>query len=93
MEGFVITAVLKSHNLARRVDGVSSAIVGILMYDEDHFAMIGMEEEAQVTMSKPCSSWLPMPVTETETVCPVLSIILTSEPARPPLAHLSIRDP
>ena len=46
---------------------------------------------AQVTMSKPGSSWLSMPVTET--VLPVLSKILTSEPARPPLAPLSIRDP
>ena len=42
-------------------------------------------------MSKPGSSWLQMPVTET--VHPVLSKILTSEPARPPLAPLSIRDP
>ena len=37
-------------------------------------------------MSKPGSSWLPMPVTET--VLPVLSKILTSEPARPPLATI-----
>ena len=44
MEGFVITGVLKPPNLARRLDGVSSAIIGILMHDEDHFAMIGMEE-------------------------------------------------
>ena len=35
-------------------------------------------------MSKPGSSWLPMPVTET--VLPVLSKILTSEPERPSLA-------
>ena len=91
MEGFVITGVLKPLNLARRVDGVAFAIICILMDDEDHFAMIGTEEAAQVTMSKPGSSWLPMPVTET--VCPVLSKILTSEPARPPLAPLSIRDP
>ena len=33
-------------------------------------------------MSKPGRSWLPMPVTET--VLPVISKILTSEPARPP---------
>ena len=45
---------------------------------------------AQVTMSNPGSSWLSMPVTET--VLPVLSKILTSDPARPPLAPLSIRD-
>ena len=44
MEGFVITGVLKPLNLTRRVDGVPSAIIGILMHDEDHFAMIGMEE-------------------------------------------------
>ena len=43
-EGFVITGVLKPLNLTRRVDGVASAIIGILMHDEDHFAMIGMEE-------------------------------------------------
>ena len=46
MERFVITGVLKPLNLARRVDGVSSAIIGILMHDEDHFAMIGMEEDS-----------------------------------------------
>ena len=44
MEGFVITAVLEPLNLTRRVDGVASAIRGILMHDENHFAMIGMEE-------------------------------------------------
>ena len=44
MEGFVITGIVKPLNLARTVDGVSSAIIGILMHDEDHFAMIGMEE-------------------------------------------------
>ena len=44
MEGFVITGVLKPLNLTRRVDGVASAIIGILMHDEDHFAMIGIEE-------------------------------------------------
>ena len=46
---------------------------------------------AHVAMSNPGSSWLSMPVTET--VLPVLSNIHTSEPARPPLAPLSIRDP
>ena len=40
-------------------------------------------------MSRPGSSWLPMPVTET--VLPVLSKILTSEPARPPLAPINKR--
>ena len=40
MEGFVITGVLKPLNLTRRVDSVA----GILMHDEDHFTMIGMEE-------------------------------------------------
>ena len=25
-------------------DGVASTIIGILMHDEDHFAMVGMEE-------------------------------------------------
>ena len=44
MEGFVITGVLEPLNLTRRVDGVTSAIIGILMHDENHFAMIGMEE-------------------------------------------------
>ena len=44
MEGFVITGVLKPLNLTWRVEGVSSATIGILMHDEDHFAMIGMEE-------------------------------------------------
>ena len=44
MEGFVITGVSKPLNLARRVDGVASAIICILMHDEDPFAMIGMEE-------------------------------------------------
>ena len=48
MEGFVITGVLKPLNLSRRVDGVSSAIIPILMHDEDHFTMIGMERAAQV---------------------------------------------
>ena len=90
MEGFVITGIVKPLDLARRVDGVSSAIIGILMHDEDHFAMIGMEEGSTGNNSKPGSSWLPMPVTET--VHPFLSKILTSEPARPPLAPLSIRD-
>ena len=40
-------------------------------------------------MSKPGSAWLPMPVTET--VHPVLSKILTSEPAWPPLAPINRR--
>ena len=44
MERFVITGVLKPLNLTRRADGVASAIIGILMHDEDHFAMIGIEE-------------------------------------------------
>ena len=44
MEGFVITGVLKPLNVTRRVDGAASAIIGILMHDEDHFAMIGIEE-------------------------------------------------
>ena len=44
MEGFVITCVLKSFNLTGRVDGVASTIIGILMHDENHFAMVGMEE-------------------------------------------------
>ena len=44
MEGFFILGVLKPPNLTRRVDGVASTIIGILMHDEDHFAMIGMEE-------------------------------------------------
>ena len=43
MEGFVITGVLKPLNLTRRVDGVASAIIGILMHDEDHFAMTSIE--------------------------------------------------
>ena len=34
MEGFVITGVLKPLNLTRRVDGVASAMIGILMHDE-----------------------------------------------------------
>ena len=69
MKGFVITDVLKPFNLTWRVDGVASTIIGILMHDEDHFAMVGREE--QVTMSNPGSSWLSMPVTEI--VLPVLS--------------------
>ena len=44
MEGFVITGVLEPLNLTRRVDGVASAIIGILIHDENHFAMIGMDE-------------------------------------------------
>ena len=44
MKGFVITGVLKPFNLTWRVDGVASTIIGILMQDEDHFAMVGMEE-------------------------------------------------
>ena len=44
MEGFVITGVLEPFNLTWRVDGVASAIIGIFMHDENHFAMIGMEE-------------------------------------------------
>ena len=42
-------------------------------------------------MSKPGSSWLPIQVTET--LLPVISKILTSEPASPPLAPLSMGDP
>ena len=44
MEGFVITGVLEPLNLTRRVDGVASPTIGILMHDENHFAMIGMDE-------------------------------------------------
>ena len=44
MEGFVITGVLEPLNLTMRVDGVASAITGILMHDENHFVMISMEE-------------------------------------------------
>ena len=44
MGGFVITGVLEPLNLTWRVDGVASAIIGIFMHDENHFAMIGMEE-------------------------------------------------
>ena len=44
MKGFVITDVLKPFNLTWRVDGVASTIIGILMHDEDHFAMVGREE-------------------------------------------------
>ena len=43
MEGFVITGVLKPFNLTWSVDGVASAIIGIFMHDENHFAMIGMK--------------------------------------------------
>ena len=50
-----------------------------------------LRRAAQVTMSNPGSSWLSIPVTET--FLPVLSNILTSDPGRPPLAPLSIRDP
>ena len=53
MEGFVITGVLEPLNLPWRVDSVASAIIGILMHDENHFGMIGMEEGTQVTMSMP----------------------------------------
>ena len=91
MKGFVITCALKPFNLTWRVDGVASTIIGILMHDENHFAIVGMEEGSTGNMSNPGSSWLSMPVTET--VLPVLSKILTSDPARPPLAPLSIRDP
>ena len=44
MEGFVITGVLEPFNLTWRVDGVASTIIGILMHDENRFAMVGMEE-------------------------------------------------
>ena len=44
MEGFVITGVSKPLNLTRREDGIASSIIGILIHDEDHFAMIGIEE-------------------------------------------------
>ena len=44
MEGFVITGVLEPLNSTWRVDGVASAIIGLFMHDENHFAMIGMEE-------------------------------------------------
>ena len=44
MKGFVITCVLKPFNSTWRVDGVASTIIGILMHDENHFAMVGMEE-------------------------------------------------
>ena len=40
MEGFVITGVLEPHNMTWRVDGVASAIIGIFMQDENHFAMM-----------------------------------------------------
>ena len=36
--------VLEPLNLTWRVDSVASAIIGILVHDENHFAMIGMEE-------------------------------------------------
>ena len=44
MEGSVITDVLEPLNLTWRVDSVASAIIGMFMHDENHFAMIGMEE-------------------------------------------------
>ena len=44
MEGFVITGVLEPLNLTWRMDGDASAIIGIHMPDENHFAMIGMEK-------------------------------------------------
>ena len=44
MEGFVITGVLEPLNMTWRVDGVASAIIGILFHDENHFAMIGIKE-------------------------------------------------
>ena len=44
MEGSVITGVLEPLNWIWRVDGVASAIIGIFMHDENHFAMIGMDE-------------------------------------------------
>ena len=44
MEGFVIAGVLEPFNLTWRVDGVVSTIIGIFMDDENHFAMVGMEE-------------------------------------------------
>ena len=46
MEGFVITGVLEPLNLTWRVDGVSSAIIHMFMHDENHFAMIGVEEDS-----------------------------------------------
>ena len=44
MEGLVITGVLNPLNLTSSVDGAASVIIGILMYDEDHIAMICIEE-------------------------------------------------
>ena len=44
MEGFVITGVLEPLNLTWRLDGVTSAIIGMFMHDENHFSMIGIEE-------------------------------------------------
>ena len=46
MEGFVITGVLEPLNLTWRVDSVATAIIGIHIHDENHFAMIGMEEDS-----------------------------------------------
>ena len=40
MEGFVITGVLEPFNLTWRVDGVASTIIGILIHDENNFAMV-----------------------------------------------------
>ena len=51
MKGFVITDALEPFNLTWRVDGVASTIIGILMHDEDYFAMVGRKRAAQVTMS------------------------------------------
>ena len=44
MEVFVNTGVLEPLNVTMRVDGVASVIIDILMHDENHFAMIGIEE-------------------------------------------------
>ena len=89
MEGFVITCVLKPFNLTWRVDGVASTTYSCMM--RTTLPWLVWRRAAQVRMSNRGSSWLSMPVTET--VLPVLSKILTSDPARPPLAPLSIRDP
>ena len=40
----VVTAVLEPLNLTWRVDSVASTLIGIFMHDENHFAMIGVEE-------------------------------------------------
>ena len=56
MMRFVIACVVEAFYLAWRMDGIASTIVDIFMHGHVDFAMVGLCESLQVTMSRPGSS-------------------------------------